>query len=185
MKNYNKLNHIQSFNTKDTKMKKLTILIALLVVVGFSTNAFAGSSATASATATIVNPISIAKTADMNFGNVATDGTVGTVILAAAGTRTKTGGVTLPATVGTVTAATFTVTGVSGYTYAVTLPVAATVVSSGANNMNVDTWTSDAGGTITGGTVTLHVGATLNLVATQVAGVYVSATPFTVTVNYN
>ena len=167
-------------------MKKLTILIALLVVVGFSTNAFAaGNSTTATATATIVNPIAIAKTADMNFGNVATDGTVGTVILAAAGTRTKTGGVTLPATVGTVTAATFTVTGVSGYTYAVTLPVAATVVSSGANNMNVDTWTSDAGGTITGGTVTLHVGATLNLVANQVAGVYVSATPFTVTVNYN
>ena len=63
-------------------MKKLTILVALLVVVGFSTNAFAQESATATATATIVTPIGITKSADMNFGNVASSGAAGTVVLA-------------------------------------------------------------------------------------------------------
>ena len=102
-----KLNNNQSFNTKDTAMKKLTILIALLLVVGFSTNAFAQASvtATASTTATIVTPIGISKTVDMNFGNVATNGTTGTVALTTAGTRTATGGISLPATAGTVSAA--------------------------------------------------------------------------------
>ncbi len=92
-------------------MKKLILLIALLMVVGLSTNAFAQASATATATATIVTPIGISKTVDMNFGNVATNGTVGTVVLTPASSRTSTGGVTLPATAGTVTAASFNVTG--------------------------------------------------------------------------
>ena len=54
--------------------------------------------------------------------------------------------------------------------------------------MTVDTWTSTPSGTGTlsaGGSQTLTVGATLNVAGSQVAGTYVSGTPFTVTVNYN
>ncbi|MGD1045687.1 MAG: DUF4402 domain-containing protein [Bacteroidota bacterium] len=160
----------------------------LLLLVGLSTYAFAQVSATATTSATIVAPIAISKTLNMNFGNVAVIASSGTVVLAPAGTRTSTGGVTLPATAGTVTAATFTVTGSSGYTYAITLPASATTIDDGASHtMTVDTWTSNPNstGTLTAGTSTLTVGATLNVGASQVAGSYTSATPFTVTVNYN
>jgi hypothetical protein len=157
-----------------------------LALVAFTTNTFAQASATANASATIVTPISISKNNDMNFGNVATNGSVGTVVLAAGGTRTITGGVTLPATSGTVAAASFAVAGSGSYTYAITLP-ASVVIASGANQMTVDTFTSSpvSAGILSSGAQTLTVGATLNLAASQAAGSYTSATPFTVTVNYN
>ena len=157
-------------------------------MVAFSANAFGQASATATATATIVTPISIANAGDMNFGNVAVSATAGTVILAPGGTRTITGGVTLPATPGTVSAALFTVSGTPAYTYAITLPSTATTVTSGGNTMTVTAFTSnpDATGTLDGtGSQTLQVGATLNVGISQPSGTYVSGTPFTVTVNYN
>jgi hypothetical protein len=67
------------------------------------------------------------------------------------------------------------------------LPATPTVISNGGNDMTVDTWTSTPTptGTLTGGTQTLNVGATLNVPASSPAGIYTSATPFNVTVNYN
>lgn len=167
-------------------MKKLILFAVILVA--FTAAAFAQASATSSAAATIVGPIGITNTTVMNFGNVAVSTTVpGTVILAPAGTRSPTGGVTLPATTGTVAAAVFNVTGADGYTYAITLPATPTTISFGAINMTVDTFTSTPSGTgsLAGGSQTLSVGATLNVAAAQAAGTYISATPFTVTVNYN
>ena len=169
-------------------MKNLTKLFALITIMfAFATTSSAQVSATATASGTIVTPISITKTVDLNFGNVAVSATGGTVVLVPAGTRSITGGVTLPATAGTVTAASFTVTGMAAYTYSITLPVAATTVTSGGNSMTVNAFTSNPSliGTLTAGTSTLKVGATLNVTANQVAGTYTSATPFTVTVNYN
>ncbi len=164
-------------------MKKLLTLA--LVILGFSVSSFAQVTATATATGTIVSPINISKTLDMNFGNVAVNGTAGTVVLVPAGTRSVTGGVTLPASAGTVSTARFTVTGTSGYTYAITLPVVATTVTSGANTMTVSTFTNDATGTLTGGTQIVNVGGTLNVAGAQAAGTYVSGIAFPVTVNYN
>lgn len=52
--------------------------------------------------------------------------------------------------------------------------------------VSVFTSTPSATGTIDGtGSQTLNVGATITVAASQPAGVYVSATPFDVTVNYN
>lgn len=149
-------------------------------------SAFAQASATADASATIVTPISIVKNTDMDFGNVATNGAVGTVVLTPGGARSFTGGVTLPASMGTVTAASFTVSGSGAYTYAITLPSSVTITS-GSDNMTVNTFTSTpaTAGALTGGEQIITVGATLNLVASQAEGSYTSATPFTVTVNYN
>lgn len=156
-------------------------------MLAFSISTFAQASATASASAFIVTPISIANTVDMDFGNVAVASTGGTVVLATDGTRTSTGGVTLPVIAGTVTAATFTVTGNPAYTYGITLPSADVTISNGTENMIVNTFTSDPSGTgtLTGGTETLRVGATLNVNANQDPGAYTTATEFTVTVNYN
>ncbi|AOM79680.1 DUF4402 domain-containing protein [Pedobacter steynii] len=168
-------------------MKKLIISTGICFSALFiASSAFAQASATADASATIVTPISIVKNTDMDFGNVATNGTVGTVVLTPAGTRTFTGGVTLPATTGTVTAASFTVSGSGSFTYAITLPSSVTITS-GSDNMIVNTFTStpSTAGILTAGEQIITVGATLNLVASQAEGAYTSATPFTVTVNYN
>ena len=169
-------------------MKKLFIIF--IAVAGFSVSSFAQVSANATSTATIITPIAITKEVDMNFGNVAVNSTAaGTVILAPAGTRTKSGGVSLPSTAGTVTAASFTVTGASGYVYAITLPSTDVILTrnTGTETMAANAFTStpSATGTLTSGTSTLAVGATLNVSAAQAAGVYVSGTAFTVTVNYN
>lgn len=166
-------------------MKKL--FAAFFAMLLFSTGTFAQVSETATATATIITPIAITWGADMNFGNVASSVLAGTVVLTPAGARSTTGGVTLPATTGTVSAASFTVTGEAGFAYVITLPAVATTISSGGNNMTVDDWTSNPSGTgtLTGGTSTLTVGATLYVGISQPAGTYVSGTPFTVTVNYN
>ena len=157
-------------------------------MIAFSAGTFAQVTASATGTAEIVAPIAIANAVDMNFGNVAEAG-AGTVILDPAGTRTTTGSVTLPAITGTVTAASFTVTGTSGYTYTITLPSTDYTITrtAGAETMIVNAFTSNPNGTgtLTGGSETLNVGATLNVAAGQVPGTYTNATGFDVTVNYN
>jgi hypothetical protein len=168
-------------------MKKVILTLGLCLIGIFSTTSvLAQASATATASATIVTPISISKNTDMNFGNIATDGSVGTVVLSPSNGRTSTGGVTLPATTGTVTAASFTVSGSGSYTYAITLPSSVTITS-GSDQMTVDTFTSTPSttGTLSSGEQIITIGATLNLVASQAEGTYTSGTPFAVTVNYN
>lgn len=162
------------------------LMFSLIVSIG---NLFAQESASASTTATVVAPIAISKSADMGFGNVAVNATTaGTVVLAPDGTRTVTGGATIPATTGTVSAASFNITGESGYTYSITLPSGSiTLTDGGVNNMTVDNFTSTPSGTgtLTAGAETVNVGATLNLTAAQVSGTYTNASDLTVTVNYN
>lgn len=168
-----------------------SLAIASVAFVGFSNSAHAQASATASASANIITPISIVKDVDMNFGNVAVSATTaGTAILSPAGTRTTggAGGVTLPATTGSVAAAQFTVTGQASYTYAITLPATATITDGASHNMIVDNFTSTPTSTgllSAGGIQVLNVGATLNVAAAQAAGLYTNATAVPVTVNYN
>ncbi|MES2285364.1 MAG: DUF4402 domain-containing protein [Bacteroidota bacterium] len=131
-------------------------------------------------------PIGIAKTVDMSFGNMAVIAP-GTVVLDPSGSRVGTGGVTLPAIAGSVMAASFDITGGANLTYAITLPLNC-IISSGGNNMTIDTFTSTPSttGTLSGtGTQQLKIGATLNIGGAQAPGTYISGVPFTVTVNYN
>jgi hypothetical protein len=163
-------------------------LVTSVIMIAFTAATFGQASATSNASATIVGPIGITNTAAMNFGNVAVGASGGTVVMTPASVRSITGGVTLPVVTGTVQAASFNVTGAANYTYAITLPSTPTTISTGGNNMTVDNFTSSPSptGTLDGaGTQTLTVGATLNVAAGQAAGTYTSATPFTVTVNYN
>ena len=170
-------------------MKALSKFLPLLIVMFLiSGSAFSQVTASATAEATILEPIAISKTVDMNFGNLAVSASPGTIVLTPASARSATGGVTfLPSNAGTITAASFTVTGLADATYSITLPAGATTISNSGNDMTVDTWISDPTptGTLTGGTQTLNVGATLNVPASSPSGVYTSATPFNVTVNYN
>ena len=170
-------------------MKAIKFFAIAILFSGVSVISSAQVKATATAPSTIVTPIGITKTVDMNFGNVAINSeTPGTVVLAPAGTRTFTGGVTLPATAGTVAAAEFNVTGANNYTFSITLPSTSHEIKSGSNTMSVTGFTSTPtpNGTLSAtGSATVKVGATLNVSAGQAAGTYTSVTPFEVTVNYN
>ena len=99
-------------------MKKLSAIAIL--VIGFAASSNAQSTASASASATIISPISITKTVDLDFGNVIASGAAGTVVVTPAGTRSATGGASLPVTPGTVTSASFDVAGQANFTYAIT-----------------------------------------------------------------
>jgi hypothetical protein len=174
-------------------MKKLIVLFAAIVLVsGLNSTVKAQSTAYAPTSATIITPISIVKGVNMNFGNIAVSATLaGTVVLAPDNSRTTGGalGVTLPNVKGTVSAAQFTVTGATGSTYSIALPTAPLTITDpvSTKTMTVSAFTSDPTptGTLTTGTQTINVGATLNVAAAQTAGAYTNATGFAVTVNYN
>ncbi|MFA5973635.1 MAG: DUF4402 domain-containing protein [Lentimicrobiaceae bacterium] len=172
-------------------MKNITKLFAIaLVVLGSAATSFAQVHATANASANIITPIAINKTVDLNFGNISVSNTGGTVILdpSLAGTRTATGGVTLPAVTGVFTAAKFVVTGLGTSTYSISLPAASISLSDGASHtMSVGTYTStpSSTGVLTAGTQDIYVGATLTVAGLQAAGLYTNTTDLTVTVNYN
>ncbi len=141
-------------------------------------NGFSGPN---NVTITLMAPISISSSGDMDFGTLSPTGTAGTVTVTPAGVRTS---VNVDLFGGTPAAASFDVTGASGQAYFITLQSSATLTS-GGNTMTVDTFNHDAGGapTLGGGSDTFNVGATLNVGATQAEGTY-SGT-FDVTVNYN
>lgn len=174
-------------------MKKLTALLAAGLVLGASGMAMAADATdTAAIGATILAPIAITKTTDLNFGSFAADAVGGgTVIVTPASDREFSGKTSAVSTgAGTVTAAAFNVTGEGVATYSITLPAAVTITHTNeTDSMSVATFVSNpaatGGGTLTGGAQTVNVGATLTVAAGQLAGVYSHATGLPVTVAYN
>ena len=172
-------------------MNKIKFL-AILAIAAFSNIANAQSTASASATATIVTPISIAKTTDMSFGMIAVNGDAGTVTLLSNGTTSETGVTLQKGALSTpAKAAGFDVAGTANYGYSITIPTGDVTLT---NSLNSSTMTiSDFTSSLVGGKSTLNdlgkssfiVGGTLNVAAAQVAGVYTNDKAITVTVNYN
>ena len=169
-------------------MKYFFIIVASLL--GFSVQINAQVTASAHSTATIVSPLAISKTADLNFGNMAVTSAAGSIVTlapTAAATRTESGGgVTFPAFTGTVSAASFVVSGVPGYTFDVTLP-GGTLLENGPSSMFANNFTKSAGAGVLDafGMQAFYVGADLIVAAAQPAGVYTTITPFVILVNYN
>jgi spore coat protein U-like protein len=172
-------------------MKNISKILAIaFVAMMFGLTAKAQSSATetgVTASATIVTPITITKVTDLAFGTVVPYSTAGTVELdPTTGDRSYTGGVT--GLTSTTSSASFTVSGNDGQAYTISLPLDDDVSLIGpalSTPMTLDTWTTDIPGltgTLTGGTQTFSVGATLNVGASQAVGSY-SGT-FDVTVTY-
>ena len=167
-------------------MKKTLIGAAIVAAICLTHSANAQAATTnGTATAKVLAPIAIVAGANLNFGTIAAGAAIGTVVITPAGARSFTGSVGLVTDgANAPTAGVFTVTGAAGYTFAITLPATATITS-GANNMTVNTFTSTPSGTgtLVAGTATLNVGGTLNVAANQAAGNYTGTYP--VTVNYN
>lgn len=170
---------------------KISAIALLFAGLTFTAQAQTGDPVeeTATATATIVAPLTLTNAGDMNFGNITATTAGGTVILAPGGGRTA-DGVQLPATTGTVTAASFNVTGEANYAYTVTLPGSHTITKvASTETMALGTFTSSLTSNTTslgaGGTSSFNVGATLTLGAAQASGTYTNASGFTVSVVYN
>ncbi|WP_198912288.1 DUF4402 domain-containing protein [Parvularcula mediterranea] len=156
---------------------------ASTAILAVTSIAAAQDTADFTASALILEAITVTKSTDLDFASIAPDAsTAATVEVTPAGARNC--GAILTCS-GTVSAASFSVTGADGATFAVTLPAAANITS-GADTMLVDTFTSSLTGntgTLTGGAATFSLGATLNVGAAQPAGSYTGT--FTVTVDYN
>ncbi len=173
-------------------MNKTSFFLGIpIIIIGISTTALAQASISLKAKVNIVTPISITTATDMDFGNVTVNSSGGTVVLTPAGTRSSTGGVSLPANAGTVTAASFNVTGAANFTYSITLPNGNyTLQKQGGNGniiMEIGTFTSSPSGAgiLIAGAQTFYVGATLNVQGSQAPGIYTKSSGFAVRVDYN
>ena len=177
-------------------MERISVYRKLIVLAGcvsFVCAANVGvsqaASAGASAGGTVVTPIAISKTQDLQFGKFIA-GTGGTLTVAPGDAvnhvPASTGNVTTNATFANGSSpASFTVTGDSGAAYSITLPSTATLTKPVTlETMTVGSIVSDAGATptITGGSVVVSVGGTVTVASGQVPGVYAGS--FNVTVDY-
>lgn len=162
--------------------------IQLLFLLFFS-QVFSQASATSTITArvTVVEPIKITKSVDLDFGNVIGSFTTGTLTLDPDGIRTVNGVLISNAVPGDVTAAEAIVTH-NNNNYSIGLPESFTLYNSENPNqfLLINQFTvqplpnvGDEGSDI------LKIGATLNLEANQLPGYYTNSAGFNVTVSYN
>ena len=159
-------------------------LIIFLFLGSWQLTAQASASATVESRATVIDPIRIDKTVDLDFGNVISAYTPGTVILSPDGSRIA-NGVQLPHSVpGNVTPAQAVVFH-GNNSYAITFPEAFTLYHQENPNqvLVIDGFTVEP--QPGNGMDVLRIGATLHLEAYQTAGHYNNPDGFNVTVSYN
>jgi hypothetical protein len=161
-------------------------LILILLSLFFSGQLFAQASASATVTsrATVIDPIKIDKTVDLDFGNVISAYTPGSIVLSPDGSRVAQGVQISTSFPGTVNPAEAIVTH-GNNNYSITLPESFTLYNQENPDQKVviDRFTvQPETGVVTD---VIKIGATLNLDANQLSGFYTNSTGFNVTVTYN
>jgi hypothetical protein len=168
-------------------MKKIiTKFFTIFMIVLLSNNLNAQNITTdaASASATIITPITITNTTALNFGDIVNG--IGIVTLSTVGERATDYQAFSGTQTGIVTAASFDITGQGAYTYAIILPTSdVTLTEPGGGTMTVNSFVSDPSGvgTLTASAGSVLVGASLNIDQGLEIGVYDGS--FDVTVAYN
>lgn len=172
------------------------IALVLLAAAG-PQFAQAADTASASATAEVLQPIAVVKGADLVFGNLVAGN--GDVTVATDGARTKTGGTVLPTGGSAATAARFDVSGTGNNGFSIDYTGSDSVLTSGSDTMAID-WitevaatqtptgktdaTTDAtSGTLTSGAAYIYVGGKLTVDANQPAGTYTGTVQVTLAYN--
>jgi Domain of unknown function (DUF4402) len=150
------------------------VAVATMAVVGFAGAASADTgnpaSDTAQASVTVIAPITMTKTLDLNFGNITNTGG-GTASISPDGDRSRSGGVQLVA--GPSSAASFNVLAANGYSYNLTNEVSDLVgVGSAAGDTIELTLDHASSGTGTGGAEVTRVGGEIKLDANDSPGSY-------------
>jgi len=160
-------------------MNRTTKLFALSAValLGFQSSANAATGS-ATASATILSPVSVTKSSDLDFGKIIAGASAGTVTLTGAGTFTCGVGLTCS---GAHNAAAFGVAGSSNEIVTVSADSSVTLTS-GSNSMTASLAPTASTLTLAGGVASFNVGGSLAVGGNQAAGAY--AGTFNVTVNY-
>lgn len=174
-------------NFKQTVLKLALVSAFVLGSAALAVNSYAATE-TANATATVVVPITLTKVNDLRFGSFSTSAAGQTIVLGTDGTRIPTGLLLLGGAQNVFGAASFTVGGQGTLTYAITLSGSVNITTGDGltgKTMAVSSFVSNPSGTgtLTAGSQTLLVGATLTTVASQVAGAYTGL--FSTIVEYN
>ncbi|TQV74409.1 DUF4402 domain-containing protein [Denitrobaculum tricleocarpae] len=162
------------------KLFKFAAASAVGVAVAASASSAFATDETGNASAQIQQAISIVENTPMDFGNVAVDGSGGTVTISTAGAVTGPAGYSFS---GSPAAGNFTASGDAST--AVTISFTAGTLTGPGTAMTINNFTNDAGGTPTtdgAGDLAFNVGADLVVNAAQASGAY--AGTYTVTVNY-
>lgn len=170
---------MKTFNTQ-----KLATVLAISAALMVGVSQAQAASDTGTATATVYTPIAVSAGADLDFGAFSIVSADSIAINASTGARTQSGsGVVLSAD-DAGQRGTFSVTGQSGASFAITLPADSSVtIGNGTDTMAVDGFASTASGTLTGGSETVGIGATLTVLGTESTGSYTGT--FNVSVEYN
>jgi hypothetical protein len=164
---------------------------ALLAALATPALAQNSASATASGSATIIQPLTISKTADLGFGTIVkpTSGTSTVTVSATGNSRTITGaGNAAAANAAGVSSAAFLVQGEGAQHFSISVP-ASFAMTSGTNTLTVTTSNpTGATGLLSGslgqtGSLTLGVGGSFTLTSATKSGAY--SGNFVVTVQYN
>jgi hypothetical protein len=150
-----------SFSRPSRRAARAAMGVCALLLSGEACAA-AGS---ASASATVMAPVAIGKTADLSFGRFAI-GAGGTIAISAGGVRTASG--VVPSDDGSaMTAAQFIVSGGANATYSITHGGTTSLArSSGSETMLL----TESSGVPSAGTI--HVGGTVTVAADQAPGIY-------------
>jgi hypothetical protein len=165
-------------------VKKIILASTIILVSASPAFAASGNTSTASgsATATIVEPIVLTHTsgAALGFGRFTT-GTGGSVTVSAAGVGSVGGDVAfVPGSTNSADA--FSVTGDASRSFSIS--TGAGTVTAGTTSISFTTSPSAATGTLgAGGTATFSVGGQLTLAGTEAAGAYTGT--YSATVTYN
>ncbi len=160
------------------------VLILIFSFVAISAKSQTSASASVNSNATVIDPIKITKSVDLDFGNVISAYNPGIVILSPDGSRVAYGVQISNTFPGKVTPAEAIVNH-GNNNYSITLPESFTLYSQDNHNqvLTIDEFTvSPKTGELMD---ILKIGGTLNLVANQPAGFYTNSTGFNVTVSYN
>lgn len=155
--------------------------IALLSAAAFAMVSTGANAATQTATAEvdILAPVTLSQTAGLDFGVVAAGAAAGTVVIPNnSDARTCSAGL---ACVGAANRGAFSVVGANTYTVAITVAASTTLTGAGAP-MALALSSSAATLVATGSAQTFHVGGTLTVGASQVAGTYTGQ--YTVSADY-
>jgi len=160
-----------------SKFIKAAAAASVLAVSTMGVTAAHAATASADATANILQQVTVTNTSDLDFATIVTGAAASTVAVDSAGAVTCGAGLVCS---GTTTAAGFDVTGTTGQTVDVSSDASVTL-NSGANSMTATLATSVAT-IVLDGTDAFTVGGTLSVGAGQADGAYVGT--FNVTVDY-
>lgn len=158
---------------------------AVALTAGIYTTTVSAASVSASASANVVQALTITQTNGMDFGDVSVSGADGTVVLEILGGRTATGGADV-LTGGGETLGSYTIIGEDTKAYTISYPASVLLTEDGGgpDTMTVDTFVDNADGTAAASPgEPFDLGATLRITNGQTPGGYSGS--YTITVNYD